>query len=210
MNDSSPGACGLELILASASPRRAYLLSEAGYAFRTIPADIEESHQVESSVEALSRHNAFMKAAEVAARFTAAVALGCDTLVSVGGTPFGKPTDRDDAVRMLRMLSGRSHVVVSSVALLCAARAINTVFDVSTTVFFRTLSEACINDYLDRITFQDKAGAYAAQEHGDMIIERVQGSLTNVIGLPMEHLQHELAKLDIFPVPPSAKAAPQA
>ena len=179
------------LILASTSPRRRDLLTEAGYTFRIEPALVEEEHAEDADPVALTRLNALLKAREVARRFPEDVVLGADTLVAIGGMVLGKPADMTEAMSMLSRLTGRTHEVITAVALIHGPR--EHTFEVVTQVTFRALDEAGIAHYLTLINPLDKAGSYAAQEHGEVIIEKVEGSWTNVVGLPMERLAKELA-----------------
>ncbi|MDA1043622.1 MAG: Maf family protein [Verrucomicrobia bacterium] len=184
-----------ELILASASPRRAMLLQQAGYAFRIQPADVEELADVQMDPQELCRANARLKAAFVAALHRDTLVLGCDTIVCVDGDVLGKPGDRLQAQAYIARLQGRAHHVMSGVSLIWPQRGVDLLFHVSTEVVFLPLSTSQIGTYLDRIKFMDKAGAYAAQEHADMIIQQVNGSFSNVVGLPMEQLAAELERL---------------
>ncbi len=181
------------LILASASPRRQQLLQESGFEFETISPDVEEVHDASMTSEALTIENARRKAMAVAAGRPEAVVLGADTLVYIDGVPLAKPADLVEARSMLRRLSGRTHHVCTGVAL-ARAGSMET-FAVITHVTFRQLTDAMIDDYLARVHVLDKAGAYAAQEHGDLIIEQIDGSLLNVIGLPMEAVTSALRRL---------------
>lgn len=185
------------LVLASGSPRRRELLTEAGYEFETAPADIDELHEEAMALEELTRHNAVEKARVVAVRRAEAVVLAADTLVAIGGVALTKPVDMAEARRMIGMLAGRTHEVVTAVAVVCAATGFEEVFTVETRVTFKALSEAEVEEYLTLINPLDKAGGYAAQEHGERIIERVDGSWTNVVGLPMEETAAALARAGV-------------
>lgn len=185
------------LVLASGSPRRRELLTEAGYDFETAPADIDELHEEAMALEALTRHNAVEKARVVAGRRAEAVVLAADTLVAIGGVALTKPVDMAEARRMIGMLAGRTHEVVTAVAVVCAATGFEEVFTVETRVTFKGLREAEVEEYLGLINPLDKAGGYAAQEHGERIIERVDGSWTNVVGLPMEETAAALARAGV-------------
>ena len=189
----------LQLILASGSPRRRELLTEAGFDFTTEPADIEELHEEAMPLRALTRHNALEKARVVAARRPDAVVLAADTLVSIDGTALTKPVDMAEAARMLGRLSGRTHEVVTAVALVHAAAAREESFEVETLVTFKPLSPEEQAVYLTLINPLDKAGGYAAQEHGERIIAGIHGSWTNVVGLPMDEATDALARFGVRP-----------
>ena len=180
------------LILASASPRRRDLLREAGIRFEVVPSDAEEVHDVSLCAADLTEMNALRKAEAVAERFPERVVLGADTLVFLGKQIYGKPRDMDDAARMLGELTGRTHEVCTGVALVRLNPSRVRTFHVRTQVTFRALDEEEIHAYLSLIDPLDKAGSYAAQEHGEKIIAKVEGSWTNVVGLPMEVVRREL------------------
>jgi len=177
-------------ILASASPRRELLLREMGLAFAVVrPDDVEE---ITSGLapEALALHNAQRKARVVAGQHREALVLGADTIVVLDGVVFGKPRDWMDAQRMLGQLAGRAHDVFTGVCLI--QRGAETAFYDRTRVWMKALTPPQITDYFLKVNPLDKAGAYAAQEHGDTIIERIEGSFSNVMGLPVERLRTAL------------------
>jgi len=182
------------LILASSSPRRRDLLEEAGYTFAVVPAEVEELADARLGAEELVRRNAVLKAQEVAVRHPETLVLGSDTLVALDGEPFGKPGDLEEAFAMLTRLVGRTHSVLTGVCLVHLAEGRELLFVEETRVTFRPLGPEQIRHYLGLINPLDKAGSYAAQEHGEFIIERTEGSWTNVVGLPMERLALALAE----------------
>ena len=188
------------LILASASPRRKDLLTEAGYVFEIIVPDVVEAHDTAASPLELTRGNALLKARAVAAQHPERMVLGADTLVAIDDTVLGKPADLDEAHDMLTRLAGRTHGVTTSVALLHAGQ--ENCLEITTRVTFLPLDSAGIRRYLTLINPLDKAGAYAAQEHGSEIIARVDGSWTNVVGLPMEAVTTALAAAGFHPSQP--------
>ena len=171
------------IILASASPRRSALLKEAGPIFAEM--QILTSH-VEEGGDPLE--NAMRKAEAVARMNPRAFVIGADTVIRFGGETIGKPADLDDAKRILAMLSGRTHDVATGVCVRCVEADILVRFEDITHVTFRTLTPGIIEKYVRDVNVLDKAGAYAIQEHGEDIIEKIDGSLTNVIGLPVERL----------------------
>lgn len=186
----------MKLILASASPRRAELLRSLGLTFDIMPTGVTERDEHPASFHDLAIHNAQAKARDVAARHPNALVLGADTIVVPGGEVFGKPRDLDDARRMLRRLSGQSHSVITGVCLIHRVHDRERAFAVETRVYFRPLGDADIEQYLDAVDVLDKAGAYAIQE-GPPIVAGVEGSYSNVIGLPLERLAAELRELGI-------------
>jgi septum formation protein len=186
-------------VLASASPRRRQLLSEAGYEFEVVSPDVEEVAHDWLTIRELTICNAARKA-EAASGFSQdAIVLAADTLVTIDGHLLGKPADLEDAVRMLSRLSGRSHEVWTGVRIVRAADRNTRSFAEMSRVYFRELDESAIRNYLRKIDPLDKAGAYAAQGHGAEIIERVEGSFSNVVGLPMEKTARVLRAFGITP-----------
>ena len=182
MSDS-PQAAARPIILASASPRRAALLREAGPEFASMqimPSDADEG--------ADPLENALLKAESVAAANPRAIVIGADTVIRFGGETIGKPADLDDARAILAKLSGRTHDVVTGVCVRCLENDILVRFEDATHVTFRLLMPEAIEKYIKAVNVLDKAGAYAIQEHGDDIIQGIEGSRTNVIGLPVERL----------------------
>jgi septum formation protein len=187
-------------ILASASPRRIALLQTAGFDFQIEQPTIEESRSKFFSPSELALFNAFQKAAAVSNRHPEEFVLAADTVVVLDSEVFGKPSDLHDARRMLIRLVGRSHDVITGIALMKVSRKQLISRLVRTRVKFRALSDSDIETYLKTVEPLDKAGAYAAQESPDMIIEKVTGSFSNVVGLPMEVVGSLLASLGIHPV----------
>jgi septum formation protein len=181
-------------ILASASPRRAELLRELGVDFAIVTQPTEEAHHEDLTARELCLLNAYRKARAVAKLHPQALVLGADTLVYLGTTLYGKPANLADAHRMIRELAGHTHQVVTGVCLLHVGAHRFRLFAETTNVTFRALSDAQISAYLASIQPLDKAGAYAIQDNGDAIVERISGSFNNVVGLPVEHVKHELAR----------------
>jgi septum formation protein len=180
------------LILASASPRRAELLRQLGVKFTVVPSDATEVHDDHLTAREISQLNAYRKARVVAKKFPDALVLGADTLVYLGTALLGKPADLENAFHMLQQLAGRTHEVVTAICLLHLRTHRQKLFFESTAVTFRALDAVNIRRYLAKVTPLDKAGAYAIQEEGDLIVERIAGSYTNVVGLPVEKLREEL------------------
>jgi len=181
------------LILASASPRRAEVLRQLGVEFRVVPSDAPELHRGELTAREISQINAYRKARAVAKKFPDALVLGADTLVYLDDTLFGKPPTLEDAYRMLEQLQGRTHQVVTAICLLHLRNHRQKTFAETTDVTFRPLDSMKIQRYLGKVNPLDKAGAYAVQEEGDLIVQKISGSYTNVVGLPVEKLRAELA-----------------
>ena len=180
------------LILASNSPRRSELLRQAGVEFRVVPSDAAELHHDQLTGREISQINAYRKARAVAKRFPDGLVLGADTVVDVDSKIFGKPSNLEEAYEMLEKLQGHTHMVITGICLLHLRSHRQRIFSESTAVVFRPLDAVKIRRYLTQVNPLDKAGAYAIQEHGDEIIERISGSHSNVVGLPMERLSGEL------------------
>jgi len=188
-------------ILGSGSPRRRDLLNEAGYRFTIEPSKAEEINSNDMDVRELTKMNAELKAGEVAARFPKSIVLGADTLVTIDGRALGKPTDREGALEMIRTLNGRTHQVMTGVCLMRKEPPIMIQHCEVTDVTFKSLSDEELRQYHELINPMDKAGAYAAQEHGEVIIELTDGSWSNVVGLPMEAVKTMLEDLSVYPDP---------
>jgi len=180
------------LILASASPRRVALLRQLKLDFKVMPAEVAEIHHEQMTARELSQLNAYRKARTVAKKHPDSLVLAADTLVYLETMLFGKPTTLEEAFGMLERLQGRTHQVVTGLCLLHLRNHRQAIFAESTAVTFHPLDEVRIRRYLNSVNPLDKAGAYAIQEEGDLIVEKISGSYTNVVGLPLERLAAEL------------------
>ena len=184
-----------QLILASQSPRRRQILEALGVEFDVLISSALEGSGTASQVAAIVMQNAFAKASEVASRVTGeAVVLGADTVVVLDDAILGKPADEEEARRMLRALSGRPHSVVTGMALVSSRYGERRSF-VRTEIQFKPLSSPEIEDYLKSVEAFDKAGAYGIQGLASLFVARVDGSYTNVMGLPIEQLILDLPAL---------------
>jgi septum formation protein len=180
------------LILASTSPRRAELLRDIQPRFKVVPCDIPEIHHQELTANEIAQINAYRKARFVAKRHPDALVLAADTLVFVGSEVLGKPATLEEAYEMLEKLQGQIHQVITAVCLMHLRERRHRLFSEITAVTFRALDASRIRRYLNQVDPLDKAGAYAIQEHGDLLIESIDGSYSNVVGLPVERLRQEL------------------
>ena len=187
------------LVLASSSPRRSALLSESGFEFDVIPSRLAEKFDDAVTLRELTLWNATRKGISVAQARPDAVVLSADTLVALEDEIIGKPTDLEEATEVLQRLSGRTHEVCSAVLIYHQTSGQLMVFHETSRVRFRRLNRAMISKYFARVDPLDKAGAYAAQGIGAEIIASIQGSYTNVVGLPMEKTAPALAKFGIRP-----------
>ena len=189
-----------KLILASASPRRRELLTEAGYRFEIDPADVDESDvPADLPPAGIAELLAARKAAVVAARHPAHVTLAADTVVAHGTQTLGKAVDADDARRILRTLSGSRHEVITAIRVVCPASKIELSATVRSTVIMRPMSDDELQRYIATGLWEGKAGAYGIQDN-DPFVTRIEGSLTNIVGLPMEATKELLIKAGIAPV----------
>ena len=186
-------------MLASSSPRRAALLSEQGFEFEIASPRVAEKFDPALTLRELTLWNAIRKGMAIAQTRPDAVVLGADTLVALDNRIIGKPADVSEAAGMLRRLSGRTHEVCSAVAIYRQTSGKSDFFHDVSCVRFRQLSEPEIERYLVRVGPLDKAGAYAAQGSGAEIIAKIEGSFTNVVGLPMEKTVASLEKFGILP-----------
>ncbi|HTH48976.1 MAG TPA: nucleoside triphosphate pyrophosphatase [Candidatus Limnocylindria bacterium] len=182
------------LILASASPRRRELLAQLGVPFEVVPADVTEHEAPDADPREMVRHNAALKADWVSVRHPDATVIGADTTVFIGNTVLNKPGDLAEARAMLRRLSGRTHIVFTGVAVRRRSDGLRLDRGVASEVTFKPLNDAIIEEYLASVHTLDKAGGYAIQERGDLIVERHVGSLTNIIGLPLEEMKQILTQ----------------
>jgi len=167
---------------------------EAGVDFEIIPSPAEELHDEQMPLHGLCEMNAKLKAMAVASEHPDAIVIGADTLVSIDNLPLGKPKDRADARAMLRRLSGRVQEVCTGVCLAEGKTA--HCFHVITQVVFKNLTDQVIADYMEKVNVMDKAGAYAVQEFGEMIIDEVRGDYDNVVGLPVKRVLDAIERLN--------------
>jgi septum formation protein len=186
----------MKLILASASTRRAEILRDAGFSFTVLSSAVDETPYPGESAHDLVQRLAAAKADLIAARAAGpAIVIGADTEVTLESHIFGKPRSSDDARHMLEKLSGRTHAVVTGVALIRIPDAERLTFVESTLVHFATLSAEEISRYLSTGEPHDKAGAYGIQGRAGRYIPRIEGCYFNVVGLPLARLQQALTTL---------------
>ncbi len=188
----------MQIVLASTSPRRRQLLTEAGYTFLAVPPKLDESTfpRTAAATRGYAEELALAKARSVAPDFPDSLVIGADTLCDLDGEVIGKADDAGDAERITRKLFSKPHLVITGLALICLSRDIETVQSDVTIVYPRRLTESQIAEHVAGGGWEGKAGAYAIQEVGDAFVERIEGSFTNVMGLPMELLQRLRSDLD--------------
>jgi septum formation protein len=185
----------LRVVLASSSPRRHQLLELIGVAHRVQPADVDETYTSGELPDHYAERLARAKAELVSALYRESVVIGADTIVVADGTVLGKPRDEADATRMLKVLSGRGHVVMTAVAVAHEATIVSMVEKVSVT--FRDLSDEEIASYIATGEPMDKAGAYGIQGYGATIVRRIDGDYFAVMGLSLVRLTELMAQLGI-------------
>lgn len=187
------------LILASASPRRQELLRQAGYQFMVRPANVDEDAYPQSILPTeLALYLARQKASVVADLFPEDLVLGADTVVALGDEIIGKPADAEDARRILQLLSGTTHIVVTGVCVLCRADQFDRCDRVLSAVRMRQLTARQIDEYIAGGQWAGKAGAYGIQDR-DPFVTRLQGDHDNIVGLPISRVAELLAEAGMFP-----------
>ncbi|MBQ7214553.1 MAG: septum formation inhibitor Maf [Synergistaceae bacterium] len=173
----------MRIILASGSPRRRALLHDLGLTFEVYKPDADESHSPDENPEGLCARLSRLKAEAGAQKFPDALVIAADTIVVIDGRILGKPVNREDAVQMLTTLQGRTHEVLTGLSVCMNGRVLT--HTEHTRVKFRPLTESEICAYVSTGECDDKAGAYAVQGKGSLLVESLQGDYFNVVGLPV-------------------------
>jgi septum formation protein len=178
----------IKLILASASPRRKQLLAQAGCKFKVVPSQIGESSFSAVGITPVeyAKKLALAKANDVAQKYPDFVVIGADTVVDFEGRIIGKPIDAKDAEKITRMLFSRPHKVITGLAIVCKNHNMQIVEAETTIVYPKKLTDVQIAEHITSGIWRDKSGAYAIREKDDPFVDHIEGSLTNVMGLPME------------------------
>lgn len=184
----------MKIILASASPRRQELLKYITTDFDVVPSNIDETLPENIDAEKSAECLAVKKAEYIAASFPESIIIGSDTVVVCENEILGKPVDETDAQRMLKLLSGKTHTVITGVCITCSAAQKTQSFSQSTAVKFYPLTDREICDYIASGEPMDKAGAYGIQDKGCVFIEGIEGDFFSVMGLPVARLKRELAE----------------
>jgi septum formation protein len=186
-----------KIILASNSPRRRELLRQIGLSFTVSPADVDESILPGESPEDYAVRVALDKARIAAVRAGEGIVIAADTIVVVGDSILGKPADAREAADMLALLAGKEHRVVTSLAVMDAGTARSVTRTSVTKVWFRDLTKREIEAYVATGEPMDKAGAYGIQERGALLVDRIEGCYSNVVGLPLSLLGEMLREFDV-------------
>lgn len=186
-----------KIILASASPRRKELMQRAGYEFEIIVSNVDESKFGSEGIlpAEYAKRLAIAKAKDVAKEFPDAVVIGADTIADFDGEIIGKAQDENHAAEITRKLFSRPHKVTTGLAVVQLSKNIELVESDTTVVYPKKMSDEKIAEHIKGGSWRGKAGAYAIQETGDEFVERIDGSLTNVMGLPMELLEKLLVSV---------------
>lgn len=187
------------IYLASTSPRRKEILDDLQLDFHLIDSDYEENNESDMEPAELAKAHAIGKARAALKNLhnvSEGIVLGSDTIVVLQNQVLGKPKDRDDGFRMLKQLSGNQQTVISAIALIDVASGKELVSCDHSLVTFITLTEQMIENYLARGEYSDKAGAYAVQGHARVFVKSIEGSYTNIIGLPSHLLLEMLEQLE--------------
>lgn len=188
----------LEIILASASPRRSELLNQAGLPFTVIPGDVDEENAVLTGTPGQKAEQlARMKASDVVKKVDKGLVLGADTIVVYENEIFGKPADEEDARRMLKRLSGHEHQVITGIAVIDATNGRTETGHEITKVRFSKLTAMEIEAYIKTGEPFDKAGAYAVQGKGALLVDSMNGCYSNVVGLPLRRLSEMLKEFGV-------------
>ncbi|MEI6054597.1 MAG: Maf family protein [Lentisphaerota bacterium] len=186
------------IILASTSPRRIEIFKRLGFSFIAVPPDFDESSMQGLEPYSMPLIFAQKKAESLSLRFKADVVIGFDTLVFHNGKILGKPKDLNEAKNFFFELSGNYHEVITGCSIVSLELKIFKTFSDTSKVKFKNLTRQIIDEYLLKVNTLDKAGAYAVQEYGEMIIEHTEGSIDNIIGLPTEKLLEEMKNLSLI------------
>ncbi|RQD64620.1 MAG: septum formation protein Maf [Desulfonatronovibrio sp. MSAO_Bac4] len=197
-----PFRSAADIILASASPRRQSLLTTLGISFQVIPAKLKEPDpEPKQKPEGYALHLADAKASEVADQKHSAVVIAADTIVVLDQTIMGKPRSRANALEMLKNLQDNTHRVITAVSILCRQKKVRESFFCETSVEMVSVEDHILRQYIDTGETDDKAGAYAIQGLGGFLIKSIQGSYTNVVGLPLAEVWTKLFQLHAITLP---------
>jgi septum formation protein len=185
------------IVLASASPRRKQLMEQAGYRFSVAVSDVEESGFEAEGLDSseFAKRLAMAKAKAIAVKYTDSIVIGADTVVDFQGRIIGKPVNKKEAEEITRKLFSCPHKVITAIAIVRLSDGIEIVDSDTTWVYPRELTEEQIADHIKSDNWQGRAGAYGIKEKGEEFVERIEGSFTNVCGMPMELLEKLMADL---------------
>ncbi len=186
------------IILASASPRRKELLEKAGLKFVVDASDFEEDLSLRMPARRLARYLSCEKAKAVAEKYKNAIIIAADTIISLYDQVFGKPHTNSEAIKMLNILNGRAHDVITAFTIIDTGERQSVSRSVVTKVYFRKMTMMEIDAYVRTGEPLDKAGAYAIQGLGASIVKKIEGDYNNVVGLPVDALMSALRKFGVY------------
>lgn len=187
-----------KIILASKSPRRKWLLEQVGLDFEVIPSNFEENIEGQKFSRELIENLAYQKAKEVADRLSEGLIIGADTIVILKNNILGKPKDKEDAKRMLEMLSGKTHKVLTAVCVIDKDEDKTLINSCISKVTFKKLAKEEIEAYIQTKEPMDKAGSYGIQAYGSLFVEKVEGCYNNIVGLPLNLLYEMLKAFNVY------------
>ena len=188
----------MKLILASQSPRRKQILTRLNIPFGIIVSDVDESiFSSDGSPAGYAQKLASIKCEDVSKKYTDYLVVGADTIVILDGNIMGKPSDKQDAMNMLQILSGDTHEVITAISIQYVQKNIIHTFFESTNVTFRQIPESHILTYVDSESPYDKAGSYGIQDWSAIFVEKINGCYDNVVGFPLSRFVFELKKIGI-------------
>ncbi len=186
-----------QIILASASPRRRQLLANAGYQFAVVHPEIDETEYSTEQIDSAqyAQKLALAKSKSVVRKYPESLIISADTIVDFQGEIIGKPADAKEARQIIEKLFSAPHKVITGIAVCRFCDSIELVACDATTVYPKQLTQEQITEYIKSSRWKEKSGAYAIKENGDEFVEKIDGSMTNVMGLPMELLERLLSKI---------------
>ncbi len=191
------GKTSYQFILASKSTRRRELLRKAGYRFEIVPPEVDEAgfNTQGANPDEFAKSLALAKAESVSKSFPQRIVVGADTIIDCEGRIIGKAENAAEAEKIVRLLFSRPHKVITGLAIVKIKDKLEIVESDTTIVYPKPMTERQIAEHIKSGIWQDKAGAYAIQEQGDEFVEKIEGSLTNVMGMPMELFEQLILKV---------------
>ena len=187
-----------KIILASASPRRKEILEKTGLKFMVDASDYEEDLSLRMPARRLARYLSCEKAKAIANRYKNAIIIAADTIICLDDKVFGKPRNESDAKRMLNIMNGRSHYVITGFTVIDTGEGQSVSRSIVTKVYFKKITRKWIEEYVSTGEPLDKAGAYAIQGLGAAIVKKIEGDYNNVVGLPIDALMKALRKFGVY------------
>ena len=182
-------------ILASSSPRRKRLLQKAGFNFTAIESKVIENLDFKFPPEAMAEHWAREKARSVSNKYPNELVIGADTIINLGGKILGKPKDKNDSFKMLKMLSGKTHEVITGISFICSSNDLDITYNEISYITLRNLSDIEINYYINNYNTLDKAGSYGIQSFFSIHVLNIRGCFYNIMGLPLSSLYTHLKSI---------------